>query len=242
MAIPYITSEQMRQVDDLMVQRFKISILQMMEHDALALGDVAKDMLRGKLRGKQILVFAGRGGNGGGAIAAGRQLHVWGAEVAVVYIPPATKFSSSATREQLKIFKTLDTETLEAKNNTLNKITKAAGESDLTIDGLLGYSIKGDPQGIYADLINIINQSGVPILSNDLPSGLDPDTGWPGAPCVKADTTLTVALPKKGMGDEKAREWLGKLILADIGVPAELYEHMNLEVPNIFEKDWLLEL
>lgn len=108
---------------------------------------------------------------------------------------------------------------------------------DLIIDALIGYSLKGAPRGIAADLIQAANNSQAPILSLDAPSGLDTTSGTVYDPAIRAAATLTLALPKIGL--QAGRDNVGDLYLADIGVPPELYAGpgLNFDVGPIFAQD-----
>ncbi|MGB3699954.1 MAG: hypothetical protein WA997_01675, partial [Anaerolineales bacterium] len=64
----------------------------------------------------------------------------------------------------------------------------------------------------------------------------------PGKPCIKAAATLTLALPKSGLLTPQAKDVAGELYLADISVPPELYRHLSVEVPNLFEVDSILKI
>jgi len=112
----------------------------------------------------------------------------------------------------------------------MDKIPKKA---DLIIDGIIGYNINGDPKGRAFLLIDEVNNSGIPVLSLDTPSGLDLNTGIPGDPTVKANTTLTLALPKRGLYKLKATKLVGDLFLADISVPPELYKSIDIQKSSV---------
>jgi len=81
-----------------------------------------------------------------------------------------------------------------------------------------------------------------PILALDAPSGLDSTTGQLADPCIRATATLTLALPKVGLLSETAREVVGELFLADIGVPRKLYASLGLRVPALFGVGPILRL
>jgi NAD(P)H-hydrate epimerase len=87
-----------------------------------------------------------------------------------------------------------------------------------------------------------VNASGNRILALDIPTGLNPDTGEAGEPCIKADQTLTLALPKHGLLVRKARKYVGELFLADISVPHEIYAEFGLHRRSIFERDVIVRL
>ena len=108
--------------------------------------------------------------------------------------------------------------------------------ADLILDALIGYGLRGAPQGIVADLIRQANASGVPTVALDTPSGLDTTTGEVFDPCIRADATLTLALPKIGLLADTARAVVGELYVADISVPSRVYAALGIETPNLFAK------
>lgn len=115
---------------------------------------------------------------------------------------------------------------------------------DLVIDALIGYGLGGAPRGAAAALIRAANEQAAPVLSLDLPSGLDATTGEAYEPTIRASATLTLALPKTGLLAPGAAEWTGELYLADIGIPAEVYREpgLGLEVGPLFARQEILRL
>lgn len=90
-------------------------------------------------------------------------------------------------------------------------------QADLLIDSLIGYSLRGAPTGPAAALIGAANSHGAPILSLDVPSGVDSDTGTVHKPSMQAAATLTLALPKRGFLTESAKSNMGELTWATSG-------------------------
>ena len=117
-------------------------------------------------------------------------------------------------------------------------------EADLVVDAIIGYSLRGAPTGAAAALIRAANEHGAPVLSLDVPSGLDATTGEARDPCVSATATLTLALPKQGLYSPAARPHVGELYLADIGVPRQLYSRppLTLDVGPVFTRGDILRL
>ena len=115
---------------------------------------------------------------------------------------------------------------------------------DLVLDGLIGYSLNGAPRGLSADLIKWANESAAPVLSLDVPSGLDTTTGTVFNPVVHASATVTLALPKEGLFGPGAAAVVGELYLADISVPRELYtrDPLRLAVAPIFARSDVVRL
>lgn len=236
MRIPAITTDQMREVDRLMIEVYRISLLQMMENAGLQLASLARErFLDNDPLGKKIAVFCGTGGNGGGGLAAARRLHTWGAEV-VLLLAKAPGNLSPIPAHQYRILEALEIRTV------LPGAVQISVETDLILDALLGYSLVGNPRGEYARLIQVINSHPAPVLSLDNPSGLDPTSGELLDPCVRAEATLTLALPKIGLVDDAARKAVGELYLADISVPPVLYRDIGIDVGLIFSRAQILRL
>ena len=178
-------------------------------------------------------MLAGSGGNGGGALVAARNLRNWGADVQVFLTRPKEELSE-VTRMQAEI--------LERIGMQLDTRPEGSNFSiDLIIDGLLGYSLLGAPRGLARNLIRWANQQDCPVLSLDLPSGLDATSGKVFSTVIQADATLTLALPKVGL---KGAEQVGELYLADIGVPPQLYRELGLNVEDgqIFQGEGVIRL
>jgi NAD(P)H-hydrate epimerase len=104
---------------------------------------------------------------------------------------------------------------------------------------MIGYSLRGNPTGRAAELIQWANQQPAPVLALDAPSGLDVSTGIAGTPHIQATATLTLALPKVGLIDAPA---VGELYLADISVPAIIYQRLGLTPPNLFRDNVIISL
>ena len=128
-------------------------------------------------------------------------------------------------------------EPLAAKAMAPELLQHFFAEADLIIDALIGYSLAGAPRGPAAALIELANTSGQPIVSLDVPSGVDAGSGRVFEPSIKAAATLTLALPKTGLGASEVRERLGDLYLADLSMPSALYRSLGLEVEPLFAED-----
>ena len=225
--IPSVTVAQMREIDRLMVDELGITLEQMMENAGRALAELARRTL-GDPRGHRITVLAGPGGNGGGALVAARRLAIWGAEVSVALASPAARMHP-VPAHQLAIVRGMGIEVLEPKA-PLSNIERGA----LTLDGVFGYSLAGAPHGYGAELITAANESHVPILALDVPSGLSAETGEAFEPTIRAHQTLTLALPKIGLLAPRAEPYVGELFVADISVPTQLYQRLGVAVGPLF--------
>ncbi len=213
------------------MEDFGIELLQMMELAGRHLAHLARErFLGGEPSDRGVLVLAGPGGNGGGALVAARRLAGWGARVAVALARDRERYRGIPLH-QLAIVEELDLPVLGPER-------LPAGRWDLILDGLVGYSLRGAPRGWTARLIELANGPEAPVLSLDLPSGVEASSGRVLEPAVRATATLTLALPKTGLRAPGAAACTGELYLGDIGVPPELYARppLHLEVGPVFSR------
>ncbi len=222
--IPAVTRTQMIEVDRLMIEEYGITLLQMMENAGRSLAELTSELLDGVVKGKRIVVLCGGGNNGGGGMVAARHLVNRGADVQVAVAVPAGKLKD-APAHQLRILRAMGVNISD---------DFPVGNFDFIIDALIGYGLRGAPRGKIAQWIQKANRSAAPILSLDIPSGLDADTGNPLGDCIRADATLTLALPKVGMREDGASKYLGDLYVGDISVPIRLLRKMGIEMVDIF--------
>ena len=236
--IPFLTTEQMIEVDRLMIEEYGIELIQMMENAGRNLAHLARRrFLADNPVGKKIVVLAGTGGNGGGALVCARRLHSYGAKVRVFTTRPEEAFRPIPAH-QLGILKRMGISVLRPE------AIREASTADLVIDGVIGYSLKGAPRGGSAALIRWANEQEAPVLALDVPSGLDAAAGIIHEPAIRTEATMTLALPKEGLRAPGADRLIGDLYLADISVPLELYAEpsLGLEVGPIFARSDILLL
>ncbi len=236
MDIPAITTAQMREVDRLMIEVYGIELIQMMENAGINLAALARQrFLDGDPVGKRVLVLAGSGGNGGGGLVAARRLHNWGAKVLVCATKVPDKFTG-VPAHQLSILKKIGLPVSHVDDLT------ELPETNLILDAIIGYSLQGAPRGQAANLIQMASLSTAPILSLDVPSGLDTTSGQVFDTHIRAAATLTLALPKIGLLAESAKSSVGELYLTDISVPPQLYENLGLQVGPIFAEREIIQI
>jgi NAD(P)H-hydrate epimerase len=236
--VPYLTTDQMIEVDRAMMEDFNIDLIQMMENAGRCLAHLARmRFLGGDPRGKRVAVLAGTGGNGGGALVCARRLHNYGARVTVLITKPAADFKS-VPAHQLDILRRIKLSVEQA--NAVRTIDTPG----LVVDGVIGYSLKGAPRGAAADLIRWANAQDAPILALDAPSGVDATTGTVFDPAINATATLTLALPKEGLRAPGVDRQVGELYLADISVPPSLYAEpaLGLNVGYLFAESDIIRL
>ncbi len=139
-SLSYVTTEQMIEVDRAMMQDYRIELIQMMENAGRNLAHLARiRFLDSNPQGKKVIVLAGTGGNGGGALVCARRLYTWGAQVQVVVTRPATDFTP-VPAHQLDILQRMRVPIAEAVSQI--------GTPGLIVDGLIGYRLKDAPRGL----------------------------------------------------------------------------------------------
>lgn len=232
--IPHLTTAQMIEVDRAMIEDYRIELVQMMENAGRNLAHLARvRFLGGDPRGKSVLVLAGTGGNGGGALVCARRLHNFGAKVHIATTKSPTEFRG-VPAHQLDI--------LQRMGVPLTTGTPSPTENTaLIIDGIIGYSLRGKPRGIAAEMIRRANAQSAPVLSLDVPSGIATD-GTVETPAIRATATMTLALPKIAFRHTAVLAHTGELYLADISVPPELYAAFGISVGHIFAKSEIVRL
>lgn len=228
----YLTAQEMAEFDRIAIEDFGIEELVLMENAGVAIARVAKMMLGGKVAGRSISCLVGKGNNGGDGVVAARHLHNWGADVRIALGGERTELREIPAK-QVMIAEKMGIRSSGPQTSFL--------ESDLLVDALFGYSLRGDPREPAASMISQANASRVRILAADIPSGLDATTGEAGEPCIAADTTVTLGLPKVGFLNPEARKRVGALYLADISFPAALYQRYS-QSRTVFEKEPLVRV
>jgi ADP-dependent NAD(P)H-hydrate dehydratase / NAD(P)H-hydrate epimerase len=202
-ALPTLSSSQVRQVDQLCAERFGIPVDWLME---------AAGWQVARLTGQPAAVVCGVGNNAGDGLAAARHLHRWG-RLAGVCCVEATRLQGPAAR-QLEALRRVGVEVREELR---------LDGAEVILDAIFGTGLSRPPEGRFAEWIEAINASGKPVIAIDVPSGLDAESGVAYAPCVRAGTTITLGLPKKGLRSP--------VLVADIGVPFEAYAAVGASVP-----------
>ena len=232
MDIPTITRDQMIEVDRLMIEEYGILLIQMMENAGRNLAELGSRMLGGKLIGSKVVVLCGAGNNGGGGMVAARHLSNRGADVKTKLVGSQERLKAVPVH-QWEILQKM--EIPEAQPDDLDR-------ANLIVDAVVGYGLTGDLHGQASEWAGLVNHAEQLVLSLDVPSGLDANLGMSGRVCMRADATMTLALPKMGLMSEEAKLYVGDLYLADIAVPPELYLRLGLEIGFLFEEDTILSL
>ena len=215
----FLTTDQMIEVDRLMTDVLEIKLIQMMENAGRNLARLCVQRFLDDPASKKVVVLAGTGGNGGGAMVAARRLNQWGVEVHVLTTKPDEDFSG-VPAHQLGVLRRLGIGISHTDFPESNFVP------DAILDGVIGYSLKGNPRGRAKELIEWTAATQAPVLALDVPSGVDSTEGVVRTPSVMATATMTLAAPKVGLRASEAQPNIGELYVADIGVPDWVYQQI----------------
>ncbi|MEM1993907.1 MAG: NAD(P)H-hydrate epimerase [Nitrososphaerales archaeon] len=219
MSTNIITPEQMRIVEERSAA-LGVSRLLLMENAGCA---VAKAILDSTVNlSKGVLVVAGLGNNGGDGFVAARHLASGGVKVKVILLGKGEEIKGEEAAINWKIISNMKRSIVAAEANnreTLLRCKELFDSSSVIVDAIFGTGIKGEVREPFATAIDLINGSNAYKVSVDIPSGLDPTTGEVQSKAVKADLTITFHKAKPGLF--KNKKFVGKLIIAPIGIPPE---------------------
>ena len=99
---------------------------------------------------------------------------------------------------------------------------KSIASADLVVDGIFGVGIRGPVHGVFETAIRAVRKSGKPVVSIDIPSGLDADSGQVLGVAVHAEWTVTLSIAKRGLFVGEGPQYAGKVEVVDIGIPRDL--------------------
>ena len=213
----------MRAIDRRAQEEFGIPAANLMENAGRAVAAEALRLLRSKKIPKpwKVLALCGGGNNGGDGFVAARLLAARGARTMTLILKPKEALEGPARSNFQKL---MDLNLAYAILPKFDKIKTEIGNARLVLDALLGTGLKKEVQEPFRSAIRALNRSRKTVIAVDVPSGLDADTGGVHGICVKAHRTVTMGALKTGLLVPAARKWTGRVIVADIGFPKNIFK------------------
>lgn len=207
-----ISCEEMKAMDSYAIEKIGIPSIVLMENAALRVIDnIDLDRMN------SITLICGVGNNGGDGLAIARHLIINRKNVDLFIVGNLDK-GTKDFNINLNILKNMELKFIHITGEKeLEILKKSLVKNDLTIDSIFGIGLTRDIEGIYREVISLINHYSNNILSVDIPSGLDGDTGKILGISVKSNKTITFHLIKKGLLESK--EYTGEIIVGLIGIP-----------------------
>jgi NAD(P)H-hydrate epimerase len=226
-----VTAKQMRRIDQRASEECGVPSSALMENAGRAVFRVLRDTLGGAAK-KRVAVFCGKGNNGGDGLVAARLAAQSGACVSVVLAARNQELRGDAALNLERALEcglhVIPVPDLEAPDDLPANLVRLLDDSHAVVDALLGTGISGPASPPISSLIACIarlrSERNIPVISVDVPSGIDSDTGQVPGEAVRADDTVAMGLPKLGLLLYPAAAHTGRLHVADIGFPAHLIE------------------
>jgi len=222
-----LTRQEVRAVDRAAIEVLGIPGVILMENAGRNCADAIEQFLGGK-SDQRAAIVAGPGNNGGDGYVIARHLAMRGFGVTTFIICQREKISGDAA-VNLNAISALKHDIRYLAAEEIGDLASQLAEFDLIVDAIGGTGVQGALRGPAATAVEQINAAGRPVAAVDIPTGLDCDTGRTDGPAVRADLTVTFVAAKKGFSHPQASQYTGEVIVADIGVPADLVVSISSE-------------
>ncbi|HAU38225.1 MAG TPA: NAD(P)H-hydrate epimerase [Phycisphaerales bacterium] len=214
-----LTRRQVREIDRFAIEQFGVPGAVLMENAGRNAADAAERLLA-RMAGRSAAVVAGGGNNGGDGFVIARHLALRGVRVVTFLLAQPDAIAGDA-RINLDILRALGHDLRDASADPAG-LGEQLRAFDLIVDAIGGTGVRGALRGVQAQAVEQINAAGRPVLAVDIPTGLDCDTGQAEGPAVRAVLTVTFVARKVGFDAPGADRYTGEVVVADIGIPAEL--------------------
>ncbi|MDD5225510.1 MAG: NAD(P)H-hydrate dehydratase [bacterium] len=221
-----VSGERMRELDRETIERYGIPGLELMENAGRgAAGAILREYPGLAAKGR-VLILAGTGNNGGDGFVAARHLVKSRVEASVVLLGPREKVRGDA-RANLETWEKTAGKTPEIlTSGELRSWQDRFNSYDLLVDALFGTGLNQEVKGVFAEAIRAMNESPILKAAMDIPSGIHATSGKVLGLAVKADLTVTFGLPKIGQVIHPGLEYVGKLVVVDIGFPEAVVKNI----------------
>jgi NAD(P)H-hydrate epimerase len=221
-----LNAAQMREADRRTIEDIGISSLVLMENAGRQVV-AAMEAVHSDLAERQIAVLCGRGNNGGDGFVVARTLIQHGVDVSVFLIGRVADVRGDA-RTNLEVLGRLGITVVEIADSQAWELhLSEVRDCTLIVDAIFGTGLNAPVSGLIESVITDVNASGIPVVSIDLPSGLSADSPVLIGEAIEAGTTVTLAAPKLPLVLPPAETKAGDIVIADIGIPAEVLDDVD---------------
>ncbi|MBI4845929.1 MAG: NAD(P)H-hydrate epimerase [Candidatus Omnitrophica bacterium] len=214
-------SSKLKEIDRRAQEEYGIPGIVLMENAGIKASEIALKLLAA-MKSRKAIIFCGPGNNGGDSFVIAR--HLFNNKVMVkVFVLASEKRLKGDSLINYLILKKMGVCIIEvAQDKDIKKIKSSFSESSLVVDAIFGIGLNKRVEGVFEKVINLINKSASVVLSVDIPSGLNADTGDILGVCVKAHTTVTFGAAKNGFYKQFGPKMTGRVVVADISLPKKL--------------------
>ena len=222
--IPVLSRAQMRAFDAHAIGACKVPSLVLMENAGRGAADaIERELLDGCARARRVVIVCGAGNNGGDGLVVARHLMLRGADVETWLVGAYDRApdDSRANLDALRGVGGVAREIAADVQPLRDAFSRSPGAS-VIVDALFGTGLDRHLAGVHVEVVTAMNEAAAPKAALDVPSGLDADTGLPLGVAVRAQLTITFGHYKLGLLTPGGAHYAGRLVVADIGVPASL--------------------
>ena len=220
------TSQQIKNIDRRATREFGIPGTVLMENAATAVMAEMERFFDG-LAGVRVGILCGKGNNGGDGLALARRLVIRGVAVRVALLAP---FSAVAGEAKVNLSILRKTDVQITQNASARSLSDIIAWSDIVVDAMLGVGLSSPLKGLFLQAVDMINSAGKPVVTIDIPTGINADTGAIMGAAIMADLTVTMALLKRGLVLLPGAQYAGEVRVADIGIPTEVVDKEKITV------------
>jgi len=230
-----VSVREMRKIDRIAIKELGIPGVVLMENAGQSVVSAMEDYFEMDTV-TELTVVCGKGNNGGDGFVVSRYLLNQGKYVDIFIIGDEKDIKGDA-KKNLDILKGIGVKPKTIRSaKDLKELSLSLLHSEIVVDAIFGTGFKGEIAGISSKIVVDINESGLPIVSVDTPSGIDSNTGQVSGVAVKADMTVTMGLPKMGQFLYPAKNYVGELYVADIGFPEQVIDKVS-PMGTLVDKD-----
>ncbi|MCO5388380.1 NAD(P)H-hydrate dehydratase [Desulfosporosinus sp.] len=217
-----VNAEQMRQIEEKAIHHYGIPSLLLMENAAWAVvEEIRRCIPKGKegLNGRKAVILVGKGNNGGDGLAVARHLVFQGMDVTVLVFAALKELKGDAALN-LHLFQGTTGKLFVIEGEKQRRLTRLAlAQADVVVDALFGIGMRGALPGLIEEYVDEVNCAPGWVISIDIPSGVEANTGKVYRTAVRAQTTVTFGLPKWGLFLGEGPEYCGRVVVDPISIP-----------------------
>lgn len=216
-----VTAEEMKQLDKLAMEEYGVAGLLLMDQASKAVAEAVLEILPEDKQ--KVVVFCGKGNNGGDGFGAARWLDSFGINTKVYLVGAALDEVKGDAAKELAMLQQAGVQVVVLNNeDDLLVAELVCAKCGVVVDAMLGTGFAGELGDNYASVCQLINDSGKPVVAVDIPTGVNADDGSAAEHAVAATMTITMELPKVGLFMYPAVDYVGQLYAANIGMPQKL--------------------
>lgn len=223
-----LSRQSLHEIDQRAVREFNVPSIILMENAGRTIADILMSYAGQGL----VVICCGKGNNAGDGFVVARTLDNHHIPVRVLLFSDPNELAGDAKINYdiltysdigIRVFNQDEIETT---------LPTELSQAEWLVDALLGTGLKGQVRAPFERIIELMNQAGKKIMSVDIPSGLDCDTGEALGSVIKAYCTVTLVAAKTGFNTANAEEFIGKLYVSEIGIPIKLIEQYRQDLQH----------